>query len=161
MPYLRTMKTKSNALSLNRDVVNPRNMRPASQNTRRTLLSSVRNRAACFSLALLLLPAPALLLSTPPAFAQAAKERIVEGVVTNKDDQPISGAVVYLKDSKSLAMKTYLTDEHGHYRFGELSQNTDYELWAEHDGEKSKSRNISSFDSRANFIFSFRVDKKK
>ncbi|MES2390015.1 MAG: carboxypeptidase-like regulatory domain-containing protein [Acidobacteriota bacterium] len=143
MQFLLMMKKKSNAQGPSR----PR--------------TSFRTRGAFLGLALLLLPASALLLSSPRASAQKIQERIVEGVITNKEDKPIAGAVVYLKDSKSLAMKTFITDEQGHYRFGQLNQNTDYEIWAEHNGDKSRSRNISSFDSRATFQFSFKVDKKK
>lgn len=125
--------------------------------------AGLRRRAAAGSLALCLMAAPLALVATPVAFAQqhGPAQRIVQGDVTNDAGTPISGAVVYLKDSKSLAMKTYLTDEKGHYRFGDLSQNTDYELWAESNGSKSKTRNISSFDSRDNFQFSFKVNLKK
>jgi hypothetical protein len=147
MPFLQTMKMRSNPA-----------IPDLASFPRRT---NLRIRTSAFGLALLLLPAPALMLSTPSAFAQKVQERIVQGTVTNKDDKPIAGAVVYMQDTKSLAMKTYITDEQGHYRFGELSQNTDYDLWAEANGEKSRTRSISSFDSRANFEFSFKVDKKK
>lgn len=88
-------------------------------------------------------------------------ERIATGKVVNKDGSPIGGAVVYLKNARTNAVKTYIADDQGQFRFGELSQDTDYELWAESNGVRSKSRGISSFDSQNNFYFTFKVDAPK
>jgi len=88
-------------------------------------------------------------------------ERTVDGKVLGKNDAPIAGAVVYLKDSKSMSVKTYLTDDAGHFHFGQLGQNTDYELWAESDSQRSKSKGISSFDSKNSYYFTLKVDKAK
>jgi hypothetical protein len=86
-------------------------------------------------------------------------ERIAEGKVVDKAGDPIGGAVVYLKDSRTNAVKTYIADDSGHYRFGNLSQNTDYELWAESSGARSKSKTISSFNSDNHFYFALKVAK--
>jgi len=88
-------------------------------------------------------------------------ERTVDGKVLGKDDAALAGAVVYLKDTKSMTIKTYLTDDAGHFHFGQLGQNTDYELWAESDNQRSKSRGISSFDSKNSYYFTLKVDKAK
>jgi hypothetical protein len=105
------------------------------------------------------------LLATTCTSAYAQKnvpiERIAEGKVVNKSGAPIGGAVVYLKDSRSNSVKTYIADDSGHFRFGELSQDTDYELWAESNGVRSKSKEISSFDSENNFYFTLKIDGTK
>ncbi len=88
-------------------------------------------------------------------------ERVADGKVVNKADAPLGGAVVYLKDSKSLAVKTFIADDAGHFHFGQLGQNTDYELWAESNGVRSKSKAISSFDSKNAYNFTLKIDAAK
>jgi hypothetical protein len=113
---------------------------------------------------LMAVTACAVLLAAPFA-AQAQKnvpqERIATGKVVDKDGNPIGGAIVYLKNSRSNAVKTYIADENGSFRFGELAQDTDYELWAESNSVRSKSRAISSFDNENKFYFVFKVNIAK
>jgi hypothetical protein len=85
-------------------------------------------------------------------------ERIVTGKVVNKSDVAMPGVVVYLKNSKSNAVKTFITADDGTFRFGQLSQNEDYELWADSDGTRSKSKTISSFDSKNSFYFTLKIN---
>jgi hypothetical protein len=85
-------------------------------------------------------------------------QRTIDGKVIDKSDAPLKGAVVYLKDGHTLTVMSKITDAEGAYRFGQLSQNTDYELWAESNGKKSKTKNISSFESRNAFHFNLKVD---
>ena len=124
-----------------------------SSTPRRNLFLSLLAIAAC----LFVFAAPLARL----AQKNAPRERIVEGKVVNKDGGPIGGAVVYLKNSRSNGVKTYIADDDGHFRFGELSQDTDYELWAESNTVRSKSRQISSFDNDNKFYFVLKVSVTK
>jgi hypothetical protein len=90
----------------------------------------------------------------------AAARRTVEGKVHDKSEAPVAGAVVYLKDSRTLAVKSFISDEQGVFHFGQLSQNTDYEVYAEFKGKRSKSRKISSFDTKNSFNFTLTIDEK-
>ncbi len=93
-----------------------------------------------------------------PLQAQAV-QRIVTGKVLNKDSQPVHSAVVYLKDDHTLSVKSFISDENGGYRFGQLSQATDYELWAEADGKKSGVKTISSFETKNALTINLKIDK--
>src|SRR5277367_6113953 len=87
--------------------------------------------------------------------------RVVQGLVRDSNDQLQANAVVYLQDQKSLEVRTYITEADGHYRFGQLSSDVDYQLWAEYKGHKSKARAISSFDSKKQFNFDLKIDTPK
>jgi hypothetical protein len=101
--------------------------------------------------------------SCPPGFAQNLGQavRVVQGLVRDSSDQLQANAVVYLQDQKSLEVRTYITEADGHYRFGQLSSDVDYQLWAEYKGHKSKTRSISSFDSKKQFNFDLKIDTPK
>ena len=101
--------------------------------------------------------------SATPAFAQqrGPVDRTVEGKVIDKVEAPLRGAVVYLKDGRTLAVKSFIVDNDGHYRFGQLAQSTDYELWAELEGKKSNTRAISTFDNKNSFVINLKVDTAK
>jgi hypothetical protein len=123
-------------------------------------------RPVSLALALVFAFGPVAALVTVSSRSAAAQnkapiERVVDGKVTDKADASIAGAVVYLKDSRSLAMKTYITDDAGHFHFGQLSQNTDYEVWAVSNGIRSKSKTISSFDDKKNYNFVLKIDTAK
>jgi predicted peptidase len=109
-------------------------------------------------------PVCTIFLAVPTA-AHAQKnvpqERILEGKVVNKDGDPIAGAVVYLQNSGSSEIKTYIADNAGHYRFGNLSRVDDYQLWAESNGVRSKSHGISSFDDSNKFYIILKVNVSK
>jgi hypothetical protein len=96
----------------------------------------------------------------PQGSAQSVGQavRVVQGTVQNSSDQPQANAVVYLQDQKTLEVRTYITETDGRYRFGQLSSEVDYQLWAEFKGHKSKTRSISSFDSKKQFNFDLKID---
>jgi hypothetical protein len=99
-----------------------------------------------------------------PASAQnpgVTEGRVVEGRVVGSKDQPLQNAVVYLEDEKSTEIKTYITQADGKFRFGELSSDVDYRVWAAYQNRKSKAKSISSFDSRNQFDFDPKVDTEK
>ncbi len=87
--------------------------------------------------------------------------RTVHGGVMDKQDAPIASAVVYLKNMRTLTVKTYISDNGGQYRFSGLDPNVDYEIHAEYQDSTSGKRTISSFDGRKEIVINLKVDKKK
>ena len=89
------------------------------------------------------------------------QSRSVQGVVSKDNDQPVPGAIVQLKNTKTLQIRSFITKEDGTYYFHGLSPDVDYELRAEHDGASSGSRTLSSFDSRKEATINLKLNPKK
>lgn len=88
--------------------------------------------------------------------------RTLRGSVTDKDENPVrDGAIVYLKNTKTGVVKTYIAEDTGEYRFTGLDPNVDYEVHAEHKELASAKRNISSFDSRKEIVVHLKLNKKR
>lgn len=86
-------------------------------------------------------------LMMPAAEAQNFGQRVVNGVVDN-DSGPVAGATVFLRDTKTKAIRSYTSTKDGRFRFAQVSMTDDYDLWAEKDGKKSAIKTISSWDTR-------------
>ena len=100
------------------------------------------------------------------AAAQDAKHeaqlRTVRGVVVDKSSEvAVPSAVVFLKNTRTNAVRSYIADEEGNYRFSGLDPNVDYEIHAEKDGAKSSTRTVSSFDNKKDIVFPLKIEKKK
>jgi deoxycytidylate deaminase len=87
--------------------------------------------------------------------------RTVHGGVLDKQDNIVSGGVVYLQNKKTQVIRTYISDDRGQYTFSGLDPNVDYEIHAEMNGLTSTARTISSFDSRKEIVVTLKLDKKK
>lgn len=74
--------------------------------------------------------------------------RSLKGVVTDRDGKPAAGAVVLLKDNKTLQVRSFVAQESGAYRFYGLSTNDEYEVRAQLNGSSSGSKTLSAFDNR-------------
>ena len=112
-----------------------------------------------------LLAAMALLVCAASAFAASKKGedqnvRSVQGTVTDASDNAIDGAVVQLKNTKTLQIRSFIAKEHGAYYFHGLSPDVDYELKAEYQGQSSPNKTLSSFDSRKQAVINLKLGKK-
>jgi len=107
----------------------------------------------------------ALFLIAPAARSQDPKReaqlRTVHGVTLDKSENPVPNAVVFLKNVHTNAVRSYISDAEGNYRFSGLDPNVDYELHAEKDGAKSAVRTVSSFDGRKDIILNLKLEKRK
>ena len=96
------------------------------------------------------------------AFAadKGPKQRTLQGIVTDMQENPRARAVVQLKNTKTLQVKSFLTDEKGGYHFSGLDPDIDYEVKADYNNASSGPRKITSFDSRREVVINFKLDVK-
>ena len=72
--------------------------------------------------------------------------RSLKGTVSAKS-KPLDGAVVLIKDTKTLQVRSFVTANDGQYRFYGLSTNDEYEIRAQYRGAASGVKILSAFDS--------------
>ena len=105
-----------------------------------------------------LLAGPCMLVALPiAASAQTVQERVVQGKVELSSGGMAKGAIVYIKNGKTLEVRTYISTADGSYRFGQLNSDADYTVWAEYQGKKSKERTVSSFDTKKVFNIPLKI----
>lgn len=90
---------------------------------------------------------------------EEATLRSVQGTVFDKDDKPVVGAVVQLKDVRTLQMRSYISKANGEYHFSSLKIDDDYELEARNKDLTSGPHKISIFDDRKLVIQNLKADK--
>lgn len=86
--------------------------------------------------------------------------RLLVGRVLDHADSPLANAVVYLTNSRTRAVKTYIVSGDGAYRFPSLQPNVDYEVYAQHNGRKSDTKTVSQFDDRPQVSINLKIDTK-
>jgi hypothetical protein len=104
----------------------------------------------------LLIVACMFIAHSPAALAQTA-QRVVQGKVELASGGMAKGAIVYIKNGKTLEVRTYISTDDGSYRFGQLNSDADYTVWAEYQGKKSKERTVSSFDTKKVFNIPLKI----
>ena len=104
--------------------------------------------------------------SPPPWFKpekkdkDAGKFRSVEGAVRDPSDKVVERAVVKLKNTKTLQIRSYYTKADGRYTFSGLAADTEYELRAEFQGSASSTKTLSSFDTRDKAVINLKLEPK-
>jgi hypothetical protein len=125
-------------------------------------------KKALFSAALLLLSASIFcgpLMAAAPAqlFGRDTKKdttRLLTGKVIDSGDNAVPNAVVYLTNSRTRAVKTYIVGPDGTYRFPALQPSLDYEVYAQFENRKSGTKTVSQFDDRTQVYISLKINSK-
>ena len=86
--------------------------------------------------------------------------RSIEGLVLDSDKKPISNAIVLLKDTKTLQVRSYIAQNDGRYHFHGLSNYINYQVRAESQGLTSKTKMVSVFDSHPTIKLDLKVYRK-
>ena len=86
--------------------------------------------------------------------------RLLFGKVLDPQDNPLPNAVVYVTNTRTRAVKTYIVGPDGTYRFPALSPALDYEVYAQLNGHKSDTKSVSQFDDRSEVYIVLKVDPR-
>ena len=120
-------------------------------------------------LSLVMLSAPVVFTSTSALAAPAQlvgrnskedKTRLLTGKVLDGGDNPLPNAVVYLTNTHTRSVKTYIVGPDGSYRFPALLPSIDYEVYAQFNNRKSHTKTVSQFDDRSQVYISLKIDTK-
>jgi hypothetical protein len=84
--------------------------------------------------------------------------RLLFGKVLDGGDNPLSDAVVYVTNTRTRAVKTYIVGKDGAYRFPALSAAVDYEVYAQFNNHKSDTKSVSQFDDRSQVYLVLKID---
>lgn len=86
--------------------------------------------------------------------------RLLTGRVVDKQDTPLPSSVVYLANTRTRAVKTFIVGQDGMYRFPALSPSVDYEVYAQYQEHKSDTKTVSQFDTRPTVNINLKIDTK-
>lgn len=86
--------------------------------------------------------------------------KLVLGKVLDPQDNPLPDAIVYLTNTQTRSIKTYIVGQDGTYRFPALSTAVDYEIYAQYKGHKSATKSVSQFDERSQVYLDLKVDTR-
>jgi len=105
-----------------------------------------------------------LVLAAPaPQFGRSSKEdktRLLTGKVLDSGENPLPNAVVYLTNTRTRSLKTYIVGPDGAYRFPALQPSIDYEVYAQYNNRKSGTKTVSQFDDRSQVYISLKINTK-
>ncbi len=116
-----------------------------------------RSRVVVLTLAVSFLLSSFAFAQFPPQKKDKTVGRLLFGKVLDPQDNPLPDSVVYLTNTRSRAVKTYIVGQDGTYRFPALSTAVDYEVYAQYKGAKSDAKSVSQFDDRTQVYIVLKV----
>jgi hypothetical protein len=84
--------------------------------------------------------------------------RTIQGFVKDQADNPLAGAIVQLKDTKTSKIVNFPTKEDGKFAFRDLSMEINYELLAKRGDLATPVRKVSIYDTRKDVIINFTLE---
>jgi|SRR5271165_600273 len=119
-----------------------------------------RSATAAVAVFCSLLIALAAIAHPSPDQKPKAVGRLLYGRVLDPQDNPLPDAVVYLTNTRTRAIKSYIVGQDGAYRFPALSTAIDYEVYAQYKGHKSDLKSVSQFDDRTQVYVDLKIDPR-
>jgi hypothetical protein len=110
-------------------------------------------RASCLALFLI----PFALLAQQKS--QDITTRTMEGVVTDAAGKPAGNAVVQLKNTKTLQIRSFITSADGRYHFAGLGTDVEYQVKAQRDGATTSWKTLSVFNTKKTAVIHLKLPK--
>ena len=98
----------------------------------------------------------------PPVVAPpgSVTTRSIEGTILTATGSAVPDAIVLLKDTKTLQVRSFIAQKDGKYHFYGLSTDINYQLRAESNGMTSPIKTVSVFDSHKIVKLNLKLKKK-
>ncbi|HEV8040015.1 MAG TPA: carboxypeptidase-like regulatory domain-containing protein [Bryobacteraceae bacterium] len=93
-----------------------------------------------------------------PKNAKPSKLRTIQGTVKDQADNPVSGAIVQLKDLRTSKVVDFATHEDGKFAFRELRLDVNYELVAKRGDLAAPVKKVTIYDTRNQVILNFKLE---
>jgi predicted phage tail protein len=87
--------------------------------------------------------------------------RTIDGTVKDASDNPITEAIVQLKNTKTSTVIEYVTKDDGRFVFSDLPMDVNFELLAKHGDITTPVKKVSIYDTRKHVILNFEVAPAK
>lgn len=117
-------------------------------------------RAACIAVLLMYGGfAPGGLLYAEQQKIQDATTRNLQGVVSDASGHRAGNAVVQLKNTKTLQIRSFITKDDGNYHFMALGVDVEYQVKAERDGVATSWKTLSVFNSKKTAVINLKLKK--
>jgi len=84
--------------------------------------------------------------------------RTLAGEVRLADDTLVEGAVVQVKNLKTLQIRSFITQKDGKYSFQNLSSSVDYEIRANWKENASPKRMLTVYDTRLDAVINLKLE---
>ena len=119
--------------------------------------SGIKVAAVC---SLMVLVFCANLCASPDKKGDKPVGKLLFGKVLDNDDNPLPDAVVYVTNTRTRAVKTYIVGKDGGYRFPALTAAVDYEVYAQFNNHKSDTKSVSQFDDRSQVYLVLKINTR-
>lgn len=117
--------------------------------------SGTKAAALCF---LIVIALCANLSASPDKKGDKPVGKLLFGKVLDNDDNPLPDAVVYVTNTRTRSVKTYIVGKDGGYRFPALTAAVDYEVYAQFRNHKSDTKSVSQFDDRSQVYLVLKIN---
>jgi hypothetical protein len=93
-----------------------------------------------------------------PKNTKPSQLRTIQGTVKDQADNPVSGAIVQLKNLRTSKVLDFATKEDGKFAFRELRLDVNYELVAKRGDLAAPVKKVTIYDTRNQVILNFKLE---